>query len=145
MVGQKYLPCIKIEELPQPGSATSRIVEGVAICIVVDEKGSIFALADKCPPAGKRLSLGTIGDDGTIQDPSLGTKFSLRTGKVVGAWCPDGMGRLIGPVFAPAGVETFPIRQKGRSLVVQIKARSEDGDDTSDGSTVSPRSFESTH
>ena len=128
MVGQRFVPCIKIEELPSPGSATSRSVEGVAICIVVDKVGSIFALADKCPPAGKRLSLGKICNDGTIQDPALGTKFSLRTGDVVGPWCPEGIGKLIGPVFTPVGVATFPIRQKGRSLVVQIDVHEEEDD-----------------
>merc|ERR1712174_46518 len=69
----KYMPCISTDDLPAPGSA---------ICIAVDPKGSVFALGDKCPPVNQPLSFGKVNSDGTIQDPVLGTKFSLKTGNV---------------------------------------------------------------
>ena len=40
----KYVPCIAVEDLPAPGSATSGVAGGLAICIAVDPKGSVFAL-----------------------------------------------------------------------------------------------------
>merc|ERR1712174_156961 len=90
-----YVPCIKVSDLPAPGSATSGVAGGLAICIAVDPKGAVYALGDKCPPVNQPLSFGKVEDDGTISDPVLGTKFSLRTGEVV-SWCPTGLGKLIG-------------------------------------------------
>jgi nitrite reductase/ring-hydroxylating ferredoxin subunit len=116
----KYVPCIPLSELPKPGSATSGIAGGLAICIAVDKKGSVYALGDKCPPVNQPLSFGKVNPDGTIQDPVLGTKFSLKTGDVVGAWCPSGIGKLLGGAFTPSGVPTYPVRQRGGSLEVQV-------------------------
>jgi nitrite reductase/ring-hydroxylating ferredoxin subunit len=116
----KFMPCISLKDLPKKGSATSGIAGGLAICIAVDNKGSIYALGDKCPPVGQPLSFGTINDDGTIQDPVLGTKFSLKTGEVVGAWCPSGIGKLLGGAFSPSGVPTFPVKQGSGNLMVLV-------------------------
>lgn len=114
----EYRPCIPLSELPKPGSATSGVAGGLAICVAVDEKGSVFALGDKCPPIGQPLSFGKVSS-GTISDPLLGTTFSLKTGDVV-KWCPAGLGKLVGGAFEPQGVPTYPVRQKGGFLEVQV-------------------------
>merc|ERR1712051_509591 len=106
----KYVPCISTADLPKPGSATSGVAGGLAICIAVDPKGAVYALGDKCPPVNQPLSFGKVDTDGTIADPVLGTKFSLKTGEVE-AWCPSGLGKLIGGIFEPTGVPTFKVRQ----------------------------------
>lgn len=116
----KYVPCIPVSELPSPGTATSGVAGGLAICIAVDPKGSVFALGDKCPPVNQPLSFGKVNADGTIQDPVLGTKFSLKTGDVVGAWCPSGIGKLIGGAFSPIGVPTYPVKKSGKNIEVQV-------------------------
>eukprot|EP00531_Pseudo-nitzschia_arenysensis_P013462 CAMPEP_0116115718 /NCGR_PEP_ID=MMETSP0329-20121206/656_1 /TAXON_ID=697910 /ORGANISM="Pseudo-nitzschia arenysensis, Strain B593" /LENGTH=181 /DNA_ID=CAMNT_0003609169 /DNA_START=44 /DNA_END=589 /DNA_ORIENTATION=- len=116
----QYVPCIAVEDLPAPGSATSGVAGGLAICIAVDPKGSVFALGDKCPPVNQPLSFGQVNGDGTIQDPVLGTKFSLKTGDVVGAWCPSGIGKLIGGAFSPIGVPTYPVKKAGKNIEVQV-------------------------
>mmetsp|Transcript_73259 Transcript_73259/g.212178 ORF Transcript_73259/g.212178 Transcript_73259/m.212178 type:complete len:198 (-) Transcript_73259:235-828(-) len=116
----QYVPCIDIEDLPDPGSATSGVAGGLAICIAVDPSGSVYALGDKCPPVNQPLSFGKVNADGTIQDPVLGTKFSLKTGDVVGAWCPSGIGKLIGGAFSPVGVPTYPVRKSKNSIEVQV-------------------------
>jgi nitrite reductase/ring-hydroxylating ferredoxin subunit len=115
-----YIPCISLKDLPKPGSATSGVAGGLAICIVVDSKGSVYALGDKCPPISQPLSFGKVNTDGTIQDPVFGTKFSLKTGEVVGEWCPSGIGKLIGGAFEPSGVPTYSVKQKGGIIEVQI-------------------------
>ena len=115
-----YVPCITIEELPKPGKATSGVAGGLAICIAVDPKGSVYALGDKCPPINQPLSFGKVGTDGTIADPVLGTKFSLKTGEVVGPWCPSGIGKLLGGLFEPIGVPTFPVKTTGGFVTVQV-------------------------
>jgi nitrite reductase/ring-hydroxylating ferredoxin subunit len=116
----QYVPCIAVEDLPAPGSATSGVAGGLAICIAVDPKGSVYALGDKCPPVNQPLSFGKVNDDGTIQDPVLGTKFDLKTGEVVGKWCPSGIGKLIGGAFSPIGVPTYPVKKSGKNIDVQV-------------------------
>jgi nitrite reductase/ring-hydroxylating ferredoxin subunit len=116
----EYVPCIPVEDLPKPGSATSGVAGGLAICIAVDPSGSVYALGDKCPPVNQPLSFGKVNADGTIQDPVLGTKFDLKTGEVVGKWCPSGIGILIGGAFSPIGVPTYPVRQRGGNIEVQV-------------------------
>lgn len=37
-----YVPCISLKKLPKPGSATSGVAGGLAICIAVDENGSVY-------------------------------------------------------------------------------------------------------
>lgn len=115
----KYVPCIPLSELPKPGKATSGVAGGLAVCIAVDQKGSVYALGDKCPPVNQPLSFGKVNADGTIQDPVLGTKFDLKTGKVVD-WCPSGIGKIIGGAFTPIGVPTYPVRQRAGNLEVQV-------------------------
>jgi len=116
----QYVKCISVDDLPAPGFATSGVAGGLAICIAVDPKGSVFALGDKCPPINQPLSFGKVNADGTIQDPVLGTKFSLKSGEVVGAWCPSGIGKLIGGVFSPGGVPTYPVKKSGKNIDVQV-------------------------
>jgi nitrite reductase/ring-hydroxylating ferredoxin subunit len=105
--------------LAKPGKATSGVAGGLAICIAVDSKGAVYALGDKCPPVNQPLSFGKV-DGNTIQDPVLGTKFSLKTGEVVGPWCPSGIGKLIGGAFSPEGVPTFPVKVSGSNVEVQV-------------------------
>merc|ERR1719251_343368 len=115
----QYVPCISTADLPEKGKATSGVAGGLAICIAVDEKGSVFALGDKCPPVNQPLSFGKVGG-GVIKDPVLGTEFSLKTGEVAGAWCPSGIGKLLGGLFDPVGVPTYPVRTKGANVEVQV-------------------------
>lgn len=115
----EYCPCIPLSDLPKPGKATSGVAGGLAICIAVDSKGSVFALGDKCPPINQPLSFGKVNADGTIEDPLLGTKFSLKTGDVV-SWCPSGIGKILGGAFSPTGVPVYPVRQRGGNIEVQV-------------------------
>mmetsp|Transcript_1887 Transcript_1887/g.1166 ORF Transcript_1887/g.1166 Transcript_1887/m.1166 type:complete len:184 (+) Transcript_1887:109-660(+) len=116
----QFVPCISKDELPGPGKATSGVAGGLAICIAVDEKGSVFALGDKCPPINQPLSFGKVAD-GCIQDPVLGTKFNLKTGAVAeGDWCTSPIGKIVGGLFEPAGVPTYSCKTKGSVVEVQV-------------------------
>mmetsp|Transcript_6297 Transcript_6297/g.5903 ORF Transcript_6297/g.5903 Transcript_6297/m.5903 type:complete len:182 (-) Transcript_6297:262-807(-) len=116
----QYADCIALKDLPENGCATSGVAGGLAICIAVDPSGKIFALGDKCPPVNQPLSFGSVNEDGTISDPVLGTKFSLKTGDVVGEWCPSGIGKLLGGLFDPAGVPTYPVKKSKQAIQVQV-------------------------
>eukprot|EP00587_Corethron_hystrix_P013519 CAMPEP_0113305570 /NCGR_PEP_ID=MMETSP0010_2-20120614/5145_1 /TAXON_ID=216773 ORGANISM="Corethron hystrix, Strain 308" /NCGR_SAMPLE_ID=MMETSP0010_2 /ASSEMBLY_ACC=CAM_ASM_000155 /LENGTH=187 /DNA_ID=CAMNT_0000160017 /DNA_START=422 /DNA_END=986 /DNA_ORIENTATION=- /assembly_acc=CAM_ASM_000155 len=89
----KYVPVITKEQAPKPGSATSGVAGGLAICVACSPTGQLYALGDKCPPVNQPLSFGKVNKD-TIEDPVLGTKFSLKTGEVVD-WCPAGKENLL--------------------------------------------------
>lgn len=115
----QYVPCITAEELPDPGFATSGVAGGLAICIAVTPKGKIYALGDKCPPVNQPLSFGRVTED-TIEDPVLGTKFSLKTGDVVGKFCPSGIGLLLGGLFEPSGVPTYTVKKNKNTIDVQV-------------------------
>lgn len=115
----KYVNCIATKDLPKPGFATSGVAGGLAICVAVDKNGSLYALGDKCPPVNQPLSFGRV-KDGCIQDPVLGTKFSLKSGNVVGPWCPSGIGKLLGGLFDPVGVPTYPVKKAGSNIQVQV-------------------------
>lgn len=116
----KSVPCIPLTALPKPGKATSGEAGGLDICIAVDKSGGVYALGNKCPPVNQPLAFGKVNADGTIQDPILGTKFSLKTGEVVGKWCPSGIGKLIGGAFTPSGVPTYPVKKSGKNLEVSV-------------------------
>jgi len=131
----QYVPCIRLKDLPEPGSATCGYAGDLAICIAVDAKGFVWALADNFPPMNQWLSVSKMLmqscskriDDGTIEDPVLGTKFDLKTGEVVGKWCPSDLGSIIGRHFTPLGVPTFPVRHKGGKIEVEIDINAEYG------------------
>jgi len=114
----KYVNAIAVADLPSPGNAVSAVAGGLAVCIVVDTKGTLYALGDKCPPINQPLSFGTVGT-GYISDPVLGTKFNLKTG-AVDEWCPSGIGKLIGAVFDPVGVPSYSVKKAGAFVQVQV-------------------------
>jgi nitrite reductase/ring-hydroxylating ferredoxin subunit len=101
-------------------TCTSTTFPGLAICIAVDESGKVFALGDKCPPINQPLSFGKVAN-GSIADPVLGTKFNLKSGVVEdGDWCTSPIGKIVGGLFEPAGVPTYPVKTKGNVVEVQV-------------------------
>jgi nitrite reductase/ring-hydroxylating ferredoxin subunit len=116
----QYVACVKKDDLPGPGRATSGVAGGLAICVAVDEKGSLWALGDKCPPINQPLSFGKVSD-GCIADPVLGTRFNLKTGQVdEGDWCVSPIGKIVGGLFEPSGVPVYPVKMKGDVVEVQV-------------------------
>merc|ERR1712232_1135448 len=106
----QYVPALDIADLPKPGTATSCVAGGLAICIA----------GDKCPPVNQPLSFGKVGD-GYIEDPVLGTKFSLSSGDVLpGAWCTAGIGKLLGGLFDPVGVPAYSVKKSNKAIEVQV-------------------------
>lgn len=66
--------------------------------------GRTFTLLDRCPPTNHSLLAARVDPAVlALQDPVFGTRFDLRTGRVRGAWCPDGPG-WVRATFPPAGL-----------------------------------------
>jgi 3-phenylpropionate/trans-cinnamate dioxygenase ferredoxin component len=55
-------------------------IDGVAIALVRDAQGAVFAIGDTCTHGDISLSEGFVEDD-TLECWAHGSKFSLRTGK----------------------------------------------------------------
>ncbi len=56
------------------------VVDGVAISVVKDSAGEVFAIGDTCTHGEISLSEGFVEDD-TLECWAHGSQFSLRTGK----------------------------------------------------------------
>ena len=56
------------------------VVEGVAIAVVKDAAGDVFAIGDTCTHGDISLAEGFVEDD-TLECWAHGSKFSLPTGK----------------------------------------------------------------
>ncbi|WP_127793510.1 non-heme iron oxygenase ferredoxin subunit [Agromyces sp. LHK192] len=68
-----------IDELVE-NQASKFVLDGVAIAVVKDSAGDVFAIGDVCTHGDISLSEGFVEDD-TLECWAHGSKFSLHTGK----------------------------------------------------------------
>merc|ERR1719183_2906163 len=71
----------------KPNSLKAAFGAGQDILIATDAGGRVFAAANVCPHIGTPLDQGTV-EDGAIVCPLHRSAFDLRSGKLVGPWCP---------------------------------------------------------
>ena len=83
--------------------------------------GKTFAAANVCPHIGTPLDQGTV-ENGAIICPLHRSAFDLRTGKLVGPWCPAPplIGPLTGTLKSPKELQTFQCRQQGGKVQVLL-------------------------
>jgi len=103
----------------QPGQIAAGFRYGQEIAIAND-KGALYAVANKLPPTGQPATFGTLPGKGILQEPITGTAFNLKTGQPVGEWCPNLIGKLIRLLVGPTSVPTYPVRKAGKNIEVQI-------------------------
>ncbi|CBN79363.1 conserved unknown protein [Ectocarpus siliculosus] len=120
--GEQWVPILPIDEAPTPGTAKSVYVADLDLCVAADERGLLYVLGNKCPPANQPLSFSLVSNN-IIKDPVLGTKIDIETGDVI-EWCPNLLGKLLSPILGAqpenAGVQTFVVRQKGGNLEAKV-------------------------
>uniref|UniRef100_A0A7S3JT72 Rieske domain-containing protein n=1 Tax=Aureoumbra lagunensis TaxID=44058 RepID=A0A7S3JT72_9STRA len=117
-VKKAFVPAVSTAELG-PGKAVSAICSGLDICIAVDTDGSVYALGNKSPVLGTPMALGAV-KAGTIKDPLTGTSFSLKTGEVVGKWCPNFPFSFLFQLIEPAGLPVFKCKSGGGAVSVEV-------------------------
>merc|ERR1719356_2146989 len=116
---RKFVPAVSQSEL-SPGKAVSGICAGLDICVAVDTDGSVYALGNKSPVLGTPMAAGRVAG-GEIKDPLTGTSFSVKSGQVVGPWCPNFPFNFLFSVIEPQGLPVCLRRPSaGRSLEVQV-------------------------
>jgi nitrite reductase/ring-hydroxylating ferredoxin subunit len=102
-----------------PGQVASGFRYGQEIA-VANDKGSLYALANKLPPTGQPATFGEIQGKGILKEPITGTLFNMKTGKPAGEWCPTLVGKLFRLLVGPSDVPTYPCRKSGNNIEVQI-------------------------
>jgi nitrite reductase/ring-hydroxylating ferredoxin subunit len=119
-IGDKvqFLPAVAISDC-KPGKAVGSVVGGLDICIVCDTDGSIYATGNKAPVMGTPMAGGQVRN-GQIKDPLTGTAFSLKTGQVVGKWCPNFPFSLLFSGIEPVGLPVFKARAGSGSVSVEV-------------------------
>lgn len=65
-----------------PNEAVKVEIDGLAIAVVRDSAGEVFAIGDTCTHGDISLSEGFVEDD-TLECWAHGSKFALRTGKPI--------------------------------------------------------------
>lgn len=108
-----WVPIVSAADV-KPGTITSGFKYGQEIAVVCDPKGTVAGMTNKMPPFGQPTNFATFDSPGTITDPVTQSKFSIRSGKQVGTWCPSPLGRLIfSRLTKPTNMETYPVRRSG--------------------------------
>jgi len=102
-----------------PGQVASGFRYGQEIA-VANDKGTLYALANKLPPTGQPATFGEIQGKGILKEPITGTLFNMKSGKPVGEWCPTLVGKLFRLLVGPSDVPTYPVRKSGNNIEVQI-------------------------
>ena len=105
----------------QPNTLKAAFGAGLDILIATNQGGSVFAAANVCPHIGTPLDQGTV-ENGAIVCPLHRSAFDLRTGKLVGPWCPAPplIGPLTGKLKSPRELQTFQCRQTAGKVQVLL-------------------------
>ena len=105
----------------KPASLKPVFGAGQDILIATDKGGKVFAAANVCPHIGTPLDQGTV-EGSAIVCPLHRSAFDLRTGKLVGPWCPAPplIGPLTGKLKSPRELQTFQARQQGGKVQVLL-------------------------
>ena len=115
---KSYVPAVDQSSL-QPGSAVSAICAGLDICVAVDTDGSVYALGNKSPVLGTPMAAGSVRD-GLIRDPLTGSSFDVKTGELVGAWCPNFPFNILFSIIEPTSLPVFKVKTGGGAVSVEV-------------------------
>merc|ERR1711881_393653 len=104
----------------KPNALTAAFGAGQDV-LIATSGNSVFAAANVCPHIGTPLDQGTV-EDGAIVCPLHRSAFDLKSGKLVGPWCPAPplIGPLTGKLKSPRSLTTFQARQSGSSVQVLL-------------------------
>ncbi|WP_242117139.1 nitrite reductase small subunit NirD [Sphingomonas lacusdianchii] len=72
-----------VDEIPLRGSRTVQVTGGDDIAVFRTGEGAVFALADRCPHKGGRLSQGIV-HGGAVACPLHNWRIALATGEALG-------------------------------------------------------------
>ena len=105
----------------EPNTLKAAFGAGLDILVATNKGGAVFATANVCPHIGTPLDQGTV-EDGAIVCPLHRSAFDLKSGKLVGPWCPAPplIGPLTGKLKSPRSLKTFQARVFGDKVQVLV-------------------------
>ena len=105
----------------EPNTLKAAFGAGLDILVATNKGGAVFATANVCPHIGTPLDQGTV-EGGTIVCPLHRSAFDLKSGKLVGPWCPAPplIGPLTGKLKSPRELATFQARKQGDKVQVLL-------------------------
>jgi len=109
------------DKAPPPSTLKAGFGAGQDILVATDKGGKVFAAANVCPHIGTPLDQGTV-ENGAIVCPLHRSAFDLRSGKLVGPWCPAPplIGPLTGKLKSSRNLQTFQARSSGKGVQVLL-------------------------
>ena len=108
---RKFVPAVSQSEL-SPGKAVTRAED-----FRLGE--AVYALGNKSPVLGTPMAAGRVAG-GEIKDPLTGTSFSVKSGQVVGPWCPNFPFNFLFSVIEPQGLPVFKCKTGGGAVQVEV-------------------------
>ena len=91
-----------------------KVVAGGKDILLSNIDGSYYAISNTCPHMGGSLSEGTL-EGGIITCPRHGSKFDVKTGKVVAN------GKLFFISFKVKDDQSYLVKLEGNNILVEVK------------------------
>jgi len=116
---------VPVTEMPANGEIVSGFKYNVEVA-VANDGGKLYGFINKMPPTGQPATFATI-EDKCLVEPITKTKFSLQSGKVVGTFCPGGIGKLFGFLVPEQDMDTVQVRAKGGKVeaLINVNAKAQ--------------------
>jgi nitrite reductase/ring-hydroxylating ferredoxin subunit len=110
-----------------PEGARQVVQVGEREVLLVNLKGQVYAVANRCPHMGAALAKGEVTDEGAIVCPRHRSAFDLRTGDVK-EWSPwpPAVGRVLGAISREKALPVFPTRVEEGSIWIVVESDTPD-------------------
>jgi nitrite reductase/ring-hydroxylating ferredoxin subunit len=110
---------VSVEELPE--NSRKVVQMGGTKILVLNEKGSIYAVGSRCPHLNLKISRGKITSDGSIVCPFHRSAFDLSTGQAK-EWTPwpPVVGKAMAAVSKPKDLPTYATKVESGSIFVEV-------------------------
>jgi len=110
---------VSVEELPEDSRKVVQI--GGTKILLLNNKGDIHAVDNRCPHLKLKMTKGKVTADGSIVCPWHRSAFKLSTGEAT-EWTPwpPVVGKAMAAVSGPKDLPTYPTKVESGSIFVEV-------------------------